>query len=102
VSDEFGAWLAGITKVLERDGVSDVPCGECTACCRASQFVHVGPDELETLVSNVDRRSHQRLGAVAASMRDEAGSVPGSTATHIAIAAIVRFVASESELGRDS
>jgi uncharacterized protein len=26
-----------------------VPCGECTACCTASQFIHIGPDERETL-----------------------------------------------------
>jgi Fe-S-cluster containining protein len=26
-----------------------VPCGDCTACCTSSQFVHVGPDERETL-----------------------------------------------------
>jgi len=26
-----------------------VPCGDCTACCTASQFIHVGPDERETL-----------------------------------------------------
>ena len=28
---------------------SDVPCNGCTACCRSSQFVHVGPDEADTL-----------------------------------------------------
>ena len=26
-----------------------MPCGECTACCTASQFIHVGPDEHEAL-----------------------------------------------------
>jgi Fe-S-cluster containining protein len=31
----------------ERD--ADVPCGGCTACCASSQFVHIGPDETETL-----------------------------------------------------
>lgn len=183
MSEDFGAWLAGITKVLDRNGESDVPCSGCTACCRASQFVHVEPDELETLAriprtllfpapnapvghrvmgyderghcpmliddrcsiydvrpracraydcrvfaatnvfpdepekvevatrarawtftyaADADRRSHQRLAAGAASVRDEARSVPGSSATHIAIGAIVRFVASESEPGRDS
>jgi Fe-S-cluster containining protein len=29
------------------DGI-DVPCGSCTACCRSSYFVHVGPEETET------------------------------------------------------
>ena len=27
----------------------DVPCGDCTACCTSSQFVHIGPEEKETL-----------------------------------------------------
>lgn len=31
----------------ERD--SEVPCAGCTACCRSSQFVHIAPDESETL-----------------------------------------------------
>ncbi len=26
-----------------------MPCGGCTACCRSSQFVHIGPDEVDTL-----------------------------------------------------
>jgi len=38
----MGAALRG-----ERD--ADVPCGDCTACCRSSQFVHVDPDEADTL-----------------------------------------------------
>jgi Fe-S-cluster containining protein len=28
---------------------ADVPCGECTACCRSSQFVHIEPDETDAL-----------------------------------------------------
>ncbi len=31
----------------ERD--ADVPCDGCTACCTSSQFVHIGPDETDTL-----------------------------------------------------
>ncbi|MDQ1430497.1 MAG: uncharacterized protein QOF40_1099 [Actinomycetota bacterium] len=31
----------------ERD--ADVPCEGCTACCTASQFVHIEPDEADTL-----------------------------------------------------
>ena len=26
-----------------------MPCGGCTACCRSSQFVHIAPDETDTL-----------------------------------------------------
>jgi Fe-S-cluster containining protein len=28
---------------------NDVPCGACTACCTSSQFVHIEPDEVDTL-----------------------------------------------------
>jgi Fe-S-cluster containining protein len=28
---------------------SAVPCDGCTACCTSSQFVHIGPDEADTL-----------------------------------------------------
>lgn len=28
---------------------ADVACGECTACCRSAQFVHIAPDEIDTL-----------------------------------------------------
>src|SRR5437762_701800 len=28
---------------------ADVPCEGCTACCTASQFIHIGPDETDTL-----------------------------------------------------
>lgn len=28
---------------------ADVPCGDCTACCASSQFVHIEPDETDTL-----------------------------------------------------
>jgi uncharacterized protein len=45
----FGPWLAGMQAALAGDADSDVPCDGCTACCRASQFVHIGPDEVDTL-----------------------------------------------------
>jgi hypothetical protein len=38
-------WVASL---FSKEG-SDVPCDGCTACCEASQFVHVGPDEHDTL-----------------------------------------------------
>ena len=37
----FSTWL-------DRIG-ADVPCGTCTACCTSSQFVHIDPDERDTL-----------------------------------------------------
>lgn len=37
----FATWLDQVG--------ADVPCGTCTACCTSSQFVHIGPDESDTL-----------------------------------------------------
>jgi uncharacterized protein len=34
---------------LRGDRESAVPCGGCTACCTSSQFVHIAPDETDTL-----------------------------------------------------
>ena len=34
---------------LRGEQASDVPCDGCTACCTSSQFVHIGPDEVDTL-----------------------------------------------------
>jgi uncharacterized protein len=45
----FSAWLAEMQAALRGDRGSDVPCGDCTACCTSSQFVHVGPEETDTL-----------------------------------------------------
>ena len=46
---DFSAWLAGMKRALAGKADSDVPCDGCTACCTSSQFVHIGPDETETL-----------------------------------------------------
>ena len=45
----FAVWLRGMQRALRGDAESDVPCDGCTACCSSSQFVHIGPDETETL-----------------------------------------------------
>jgi len=45
----FSAWLDMILRVTRKGGTSDVPCGSCTACCTSSQFIHIAPDEVETL-----------------------------------------------------
>jgi uncharacterized protein len=46
---DFSAWLAGMRRALGGGVGSDVPCDGCTACCTSSQFVHIEPDEKETL-----------------------------------------------------
>jgi uncharacterized protein len=46
---EFSSWLNEVTSALRGDRSSDVPCAGCTACCTASQFIHVGPAETQAL-----------------------------------------------------
>ena len=46
---DFSSWLSGMRSALSGERASDVPCGDCTACCRSSQFVHIAPGESETL-----------------------------------------------------
>jgi Fe-S-cluster containining protein len=46
---DFTSWLTSMRAALDGEGESDVPCGTCTACCTSSQFVHVAPDESDTL-----------------------------------------------------
>ena len=45
----FGPWLAEMQAAIRGERPADVPCGTCTACCSSSQFVHIGPDEQDTL-----------------------------------------------------
>ncbi|MEY2403922.1 MAG: uncharacterized protein QOD38_1473 [Acidimicrobiaceae bacterium] len=45
----FSTWLDEMQGALRGERGSDVPCDGCTACCTSSQFVHIAPDELETL-----------------------------------------------------
>lgn len=42
----FGLWLTATAAVAAGEGDADVPCGTCTACCRAAYFVHVAPDDV--------------------------------------------------------
>jgi Fe-S-cluster containining protein len=46
---DFGAWLAGTRAAARGAADAVVPCDGCTACCTSSQFVHIGPDEVDTL-----------------------------------------------------
>ncbi|MFC1627918.1 YkgJ family cysteine cluster protein [Gemmatimonadota bacterium] len=45
----FAPWLCSILRALTEETGVDVPCGECTACCRSSQFIHVRPEEVQAL-----------------------------------------------------
>ena len=46
---DFSSWLHEMRTALRGERASDVPCGDCMACCTSSQFVHIGPDETDTL-----------------------------------------------------
>ncbi len=45
----FSSWVRGMQAALDGERSSDVPCDGCTACCTSSQFVHIAPDETDTL-----------------------------------------------------
>jgi Fe-S-cluster containining protein len=45
----FSPWLGDMRVALKRGLDMDVACGTCTACCTSSQFVHIEPDETDTL-----------------------------------------------------
>lgn len=42
-------WLDELHAALIGEGDTDVPCAGCTACCEASQFIHVAPGETDAL-----------------------------------------------------
>jgi uncharacterized protein len=46
---DFSSWIDEMNDALRGGYPSDVPCGDCTACCRSSQFIHIGPEESDTL-----------------------------------------------------
>lgn len=46
---EFGAWLGELADALRGARDTDVACGECTACCRSGQFIHIDADEHDAL-----------------------------------------------------
>ena len=46
---DFASWLIEVREAIEGEGTTDVPCGTCVACCSSSQFVHIGPDERDSL-----------------------------------------------------
>jgi Fe-S-cluster containining protein len=46
---ELRDWLVDLGRALTGEADMDVPCGDCTACCTSSQFVHVEPDDRAAL-----------------------------------------------------
>ena len=46
---DFSVWLTEMTAAIRGEAASDVPCDGCTACCRSSQFIHIGPEEIDVL-----------------------------------------------------
>jgi hypothetical protein len=45
----FSAWLRHARRALSSGAGTEVACAACAACCDSSYFIHIGPDETETL-----------------------------------------------------
>ena len=48
-TDGFLSWLRRTRQAQRTDEGISVPCGACRACCTSSYFIHIRPDETETL-----------------------------------------------------
>lgn len=46
---DFSAWLTRMDRAIQGRGESDVPCGDCNACCRGSYFIEVKPTDTDAL-----------------------------------------------------
>jgi Fe-S-cluster containining protein len=46
---DFSSWMSEIQGAIRGERGSDVPCAGCTACCTSRQFIHIAPDETDTL-----------------------------------------------------
>jgi Fe-S-cluster containining protein len=46
----FSEWLHVTEGSLRLgNGTAEVPCGACRGCCRSSMFIHIGPEEKQTM-----------------------------------------------------
>ncbi len=45
----FSSWLRRTRSTLVKENGVAVPCGGCNACCRSSYFIHIRPEETQTL-----------------------------------------------------
>jgi uncharacterized protein len=76
---DFSAWLHALRTAYLQDGVVDVPCGDCAACCTSSHFVHVGPGEALTRARIPEELLVAAPGAVAGTLLlgfDQKGRCP--------------------------
>jgi Fe-S-cluster containining protein len=46
---DFSLWVDEMQSALRGERGAEVPCAGCTACCTSSQFIHIGPEETDTL-----------------------------------------------------
>jgi hypothetical protein len=46
---KFSSWLSRTRNALKKEIGVRVPCADCNACCRSSYFIHIKPDENQTL-----------------------------------------------------
>lgn len=46
---DFSSWLRRARKGLVTECGIEVACGECAACCSSSYFIHVRPEETQTI-----------------------------------------------------
>jgi Fe-S-cluster containining protein len=44
---EFTEWLTAMVRAIRAAQPSDVPCGDCNACCRSSYFIEVKPNDAQ-------------------------------------------------------
>ena len=49
LTDRFALWLRRTRQALKTKKATAVPCGDCRACCTSAYFIHIGPDESDTL-----------------------------------------------------
>ena len=53
-TERFATWLRRTRRALRSGEAVAVPCGDCTACCTSSYFVHIDADETATLAAVPD------------------------------------------------
>jgi uncharacterized protein len=46
---DFSVWVSEMSSAIRGERDANVACDGCTACCTSSQFIHIDPDETETL-----------------------------------------------------